>query len=294
MRLYLLDATYELFRAYYGAPRRQDPRGGREVGAVYGMIASLLPWLATLRGEALGAAFDHVIESFRNDLYPGYKSSAGVPSELLEQFPLAEDALAALGLVVWPMVDFEADDAMATAAARFRDRAERVFLVSPDKDFAQCVRGDHVVQFDRRNGRIVNEEAVFLRFGVQPESVADWLALVGDRADGIPGVPGWGPRSATVVLQAFGHIQHIPLDASQWNFPLRNKEALVASLRTHWDEALLFQTLATLREDVALPQRELEDLRWANIDLRSFASFCERLGFEGLATRAERLFGDLP
>ncbi len=294
MKLYLLDATYELFRAYYAAPKRKARGGVKEAGAVYVMLASLLPWLAKLRGEALGAAFDHVIESFRNELYPGYKSSVGVPPDLLEQIPLAEDALSALGLAVWPMVDFEADDAIATAAARFGGSAERVFLVSPDKDFAQCVCKDHIVQLDRRSGRVVDEKAVVSRFGIQPKSVPDWLALVGDAADGIPGIPGWGPRSATVVLRAFGHIENVPLDASQWGLALRNKEQLAQSLRTHRNQALLFKTLATLREDAPLPQRELDELQWMGTDLAKFNTFCQRWGFERIGRRARELFASPP
>ncbi|MCX8070887.1 MAG: flap endonuclease [Candidatus Binatia bacterium] len=290
MELYLVDGTYELFRAYYGAPRRQDPTGAREVGAVHGMLASLLPWLATLRGQAIAVATDHVIESFRNHLYPGYKSSAGVPRELLDQFSLAEDALRALGLAVWPMVEFEADDAMATAAARFRAAAERTLLVSPDKDFAQCVRGQRVIVFDRHRDRLTDEAAVVARFGVYPESVPDWLALVGDPADGIPGIPGFGPRSATAALQVFRHLEHVPLDATRWPRTLRNKEQLVQNLRIHWSEALLFKTLATLRVDAPLPQVRLEELRWLGVDHRRFQRFCAQWGFKKLAQRAQSLF----
>ncbi|GIW44120.1 MAG: hypothetical protein KatS3mg077_1402 [Candidatus Binatia bacterium] len=290
MKVYLVDATYELFRAYYGAPGRTAP-DGREVGAVYGLMASLLPWLAKLRGEALGFATDHVIESFRNTLWPGYKSSAGIPQELVDQIPLAEQALRALGMVVWPMVEFEADDAMATAAARFQALADQVYLVSPDKDFAQCVQGNHVVVLDRHRQRVLDEPGVLARFGVGPRSVPDWLALVGDAADGIPGIPGWGGRSAATVLRRFFHIEQIPLDAASWNFPLRNKERLAESLRTHWNEALLFKTLTTLRLDVPLPQQYLQDLVWPGPAWDGLSSFCARWGFEKLLARAEALFG---
>ncbi len=264
------------------------------MGAVYGLIASLLPWLVQLRGEALGVAFDHVIESFRNELYAGYKSSIGVPADLLEQFSLAEDALQALGLVVWPMVDFEADDALATAAARFHTSAESVFIVSPDKDFAQCVRGRHVVQLDRRHQRVMDEESVTVRFGVPPRSVPDWLALVGDKADGIPGIRGWGPRSATVVLRVFEHIEAIPDDGTRWHFDLRDKDRLAASLCAHRDQALLFKTLATLREDVPLPQKTLEELRWLEVSFGVFDSFCQHWGFDKLATQARNLSASPP
>jgi 5'-3' exonuclease len=262
MRLHLVDGTYELFRAYFGAPPARA-RHGQEVGATIGLMRSLLSLLREDGVTHVACAFDHVIESFRNDLFPGYKTSEGVPPDLLAQFPLAEHATAALGVVVWPMVEFEADDALATAAVRWSDApgVTQVVLCTPDKDMAQCVRDGRVVCLDRLRRRTLDEAGVLARFGVGPPSIPDWLALVGDTADGIPGVPRWGEKSAAAVLARFGHLEAIPDDPRKWDVPVRGAAALSESLRAHRREAMLYRTLATLRTDVPLSET-LDDMRW--------------------------------
>ena len=262
MNVHLVDGTYELFRAHFGAPPAAGA-GGREVGATRGLLRSLRALLREEGVTHVAVAFDHVIESFRNRIFPGYKTAAGVPEELLAQFPLAEEAARALGLVVWPMVEFEADDALATAAARFAEvpEVERVLVCTPDKDLAQCVRGTRVVGFDRMRRRLLDEEAVRARFGVAPSSIPDWLALVGDSADGIPGVPRWGERSASAVLARFGRLESIPNSEDGWDVSVRGAARLAESLRAHREQALLYRTLATLRTDVPLAEG-LDDLRW--------------------------------
>jgi len=279
MRVHLLDATFELFRAYYALPFEQD-RKGRAVNAVRGLIVTTLSLLRQPEVTHLGAATDQVIESFRNDLYPGYKTGEGIDPDLLSQFPLAEEALRCLGVVTWPMVDFEADDALATAANRFAADVEQVVLLSPDKDLTQCVRGDHIVTHDRLRRKTYAEPDVVEKFGVPPSSIADLLALVGDTADGFPGIPGWGRKSAAVVLAVHGHIENIPRDPSQWQARVRGADRLAASLLEHWDDALLFKQLATLRLDAPLPE-SLEDLRWRG-PRPEYAAFCEDLGFGNL------------
>jgi 5'-3' exonuclease len=261
VNVHLVDGTFELFRAHFGAPRAAGP-GGREVGATRGLLRSLRALLREEGVTHVAVAFDHVIESFRNRIFPGYKTAAGVPEELLAQFPLAEEAARALGLVVWPMVEFEADDALATAAARFAEapEVERVLVCSPDKDLAQCVRGARVVGFDRMRRRLFDEDAVRARFGVAPSSIPDWLALVGDDADGIPGVPRWGERSASALLGRFGRLESIPDSADGWGVAVRGAARLAESLRAHREQALLYRTLATLRTDVPLAEG-LDDLR---------------------------------
>src|SRR5262245_50051607 len=225
---------------------------GRDVGATRGVLSTLLHLCRSEGATHVACATDHVVRSFRNDLYAGYKTEAGVPEDLLAQFPLVEQAMAALGMVVWPMTEFEADDALAAGAARFADQAEQVVIASPDKDLAQCVRGEHVVMLDRRRKRTLDEAAVRARFGVPPRSIPDWLALVGDAADGYPGLPGWGERSAAAVLSRYGTIEAVPASASEWTVPLRGADRLAATLRERRDEALLYKRLATLREDVPL------------------------------------------
>ncbi|OFW52297.1 MAG: 5'-3' exonuclease [Actinobacteria bacterium RBG_16_70_17] len=286
MRVHLLDGTYELFRAYYGAPKRTSPDGA-EVGAVQGLMASTL---SLLQGEGvthLGAAFDTVIRSFRNDLFPGYKTEAGVPADLLAQFPLAEEGLEALGVVVWRMTTYEADDALATAAARFADETEQVVLMTPDKDLCQCVQGTRVVCYDRRKGAFFDEEGVWGRFGVAPESIPDYLALVGDSADGLPGVRGWGAKSSAAALARYRHLEGIPLEARLWETEVRGAERLVEALRGSLGEALVYRFLATLRRDVPL-RENLADLEWQGVRRRRFLEFCERWGLEGLRDRPRR------
>jgi 5'-3' exonuclease len=253
VKVHLVDGTFELFRAYYGAPPAEGP-DGQPVGAVQGLVRSLLALLREDGVTHVAVAFDHVIESFRNALFAGYKTSEGVPADLLAQFQPAEDAARALGLVVWPMIEFEADDALATAAARFaRDpRVEQVLLCSPDKDFAQCVSGRRVVALDRMRGRLLDEAGVRAKFGITPPSIPDWLALVGDTADGIPGVPRWGAKSAATILARYGALEAIPERAQEWDVALRGAAALAESLRAHREEARLYRTLATLRLDVPL------------------------------------------
>ena len=253
MKIYLVDGTYELFRNHFGAPPRKGP-DGREIGATLGLLRSLLLLLATPGLTHVACAFDHVIESFRNDLYPGYKTSVGVDPTLLAQFPLAEEAVSALGLVVWPMVEFEADDALASATARFQHEAEveQIVLCSPDKDLAQLVSGSRIVGWDRRRNMLLDEAGVVAKFGVRPQSIPDWLALVGDAADGLPGIPGWGEKSASAVLATYEHLEAIPADPHTWGLSASRAARLAESLAQHQAEALLFRRLATLREDVPL------------------------------------------
>jgi 5'-3' exonuclease len=262
MKVHLVDGTYELFRAHFGAPPASAP-DGRAVGATLGLVRSLRALLREDGVTHVGVAFDHVIESFRNRLFAGYKTSAGVPPELLAQFGPAEEAVRALGVVVWPMVEHEADDALATAAARFAalPGVEQVVLCTPDKDLAQCVRGRRVVELDRQRRRLLDEDGVKEKFGVAPASIPDWLALVGDDADGIPGVPRWGAKSAATVLARYGKLEAIPRWHMGWDIPVRGAAALAESLSAHHAAALLYRTLATLREDAPLSE-SLDDLRW--------------------------------
>jgi 5'-3' exonuclease len=249
-------------------------------------MSTLLSLLAEEGVTHVACATDHVVRSFRNDLYAGYKTEIGVPEALLAQFPLVEEAMAALGLVVWPMTEFEADDALATGAARFAGQAERIVIATPDKDLAQCVRGGRVVMLDRRRRKILDEEGVRAKFGVPPRSIPDWLALVGDSADGYPGLPGWGERSAAAVLSHYGSLEAVPASASAWAVRPRGADRLAATLVERREEALLYKRLATLREDVPL-RESLADLEWrgARPELRDF---CARIGFDDLPGRVHR------
>ncbi|MCB0230895.1 MAG: flap endonuclease, partial [Anaerolineae bacterium] len=240
MKIHLIDGTYELFRGFYGPPPKKAP-DGREVGATVGLLRSLLALLNDPDVTHVGVAFDHVVESFRNDLFAGYKTGEGIDPDLFAQFPLAEAAVAALGLVVWPMVEFEADDAIATAAIRFRDDpdVQQIIVCSPDKDLAQLVAGQRVVCWDRRREIIYDEAAVMEKYGVPPASIPDWLALVGDSADGIPGIPAWGAKSAATVLTQFGHIEDIPADLAQWPISAGRARRLAENLAAQRDDALL-------------------------------------------------------
>ena len=287
MQIHLVDATYELFRAYFSPRPGTHAPDGRDVGAVVGLLYTLLTLLRNEGATHVGCATDHVIRSYRNDLYPGYKTEAGVAPELLAQFPLAERAMEALGLVVWPMVAFEADDAMATAAARFADApgVERVLICTPDKDLAQCVRGERVVTRDRRREITVDEAGVVARWGVGPASFPDYLALVGDSADGFPGLPGWGARSAAAVLGRFEHLEGIPANTGEWHVDVRSAATLNSTLRAQWADALLFRRLATLDTDAPLPQRDPEELRWRGARRAEFTALCEELGQPRLAER---------
>jgi 5'-3' exonuclease len=287
MKIYLVDGTYELFRNHFGAPRRLAP-DGREVGATLGLLRSLLKLLATPGITHVACAFDSVIESFRNSLYPGYKSGAGVDPNLLAQFPLAEEAVSALGLVVWPMHQFEADDALASATARFKHVAEveQIVLCSPDKDLAQLVSGSRIALWDRRRNLLIDEAAVVAKFGVRPQSIPDWLALVGDAADGLPGIPGWGEKSASAVLAQYEHLEAIPADPDTWGLTASRAARLAESLAQHRAEALLFRTLATLRKDVPL-QETLAELEWQGAYAR-LKEVCHRLGDEKFPGRVPR------
>ena len=289
MELHLVDATYELFRAHYSPRPPVRAPDGRDVGAVTGLIYTLLALLRDEGATHVGCATDHVIRSFRNRLYDGYKTEAGVPRELLAQFPLAERAMEALGVVVWPMVEFEADDALATAAARWQDRpaVERIWICTPDKDLAQCVSGERVVLRDRRRGLTIDDKAVRAKWGVAPESIPDYLGLVGDAADGFPGLPGWGARSAAAVLARFTHLEAIPTAVGDWHVDVRSAAGLNVTLRARWDEALLYRRLATLRLDAPLPQTDPEELLWRGARREAFAALCEELGARGLAQRPQ-------
>ncbi len=285
MDVHLIDGTYELFRHYYAVPSTRDARG-LEVGAVRGVVSSVLG-LINRGATHVGVATDHVIESFRNRLWPGYKTGDGVEPDLLAQFPLLEDALRALGVAVWPMVEYEADDALAAAAARAAaDRdVERVFICTPDKDLAQCVSGERVVQVNRRTNTVIDERGVVRKFGVRPGSIPDYLALVGDAADGYPGLPGWGAKSAAAVLARFGTIDAIPPDWRTWHVNARNAAALALTLERERDRARLFKDLATLRTEIPLFE-SVEELRWTG-PTEQFAELAARLD----APRAVRYDG---
>jgi 5'-3' exonuclease len=261
LEVYLIDGTYELFRHYYAMPSARD-RDGREVAAVRGVVASVL---GLINGGAthVGIATDHVIESFRNRLWPGYKTGEGIEPDLLAQFPLLEEAMIALGVATWPMVEFEADDALAAAAAVAAQdaRVSRVLICTPDKDLAQCVRGTRVVQLDRRKRAIRDEAGVIEKFGVPPASIPDYLALVGDAADGFPGLPGWGAKSSAAVLAKYGHLESIPADWRTWSVNAASPAALSRTLERERERAFLFRDLATLREDIPLLD-SADDLRW--------------------------------
>jgi len=281
--IYLVDGTYELFRHYYALPSARNS-DGLEVAAVRGVLASVL---GMIKGGAthIAVATDHVIESFRNGLWPGYKTGEGVEPDLMAQFPLLEDVLSAAGIVVWPMVEFEADDALAAAAltAALDARVERVIICTPDKDLAQCVRGTRIVQLNRRTRVTLDEAGVIKKFGVPPASIPDYLALVGDAADGYPGLPGWGAKSSAAVLSKFLHLESIPLDFREWRIKVANAAALAGALDRDRDRAFLFRTLATLRTDIAL-FNDVDQLRWQD-STPAFAALAARLDAAVTETR---------
>jgi 5'-3' exonuclease len=286
VRVHLLDGTYELFRHFFAVPPRRDP-GGAEVGAVRGVLGTVLTILED-GATHLGVATDHVIESFRNELWPGYKTSAGIDPDLMAQFPLLEEAIEALGVRVWAMVEQEADDALAAAAehASANRRVTQVLICTPDKDLAQCVADARVVQLDRRNGRVFDEAGVSEKFGVAPASIPDWLALVGDSADGFPGLRGWGAKSASAVLARYEHLEAIPEHAIAWDLNVRGATKLAATLVAEHDLALLFRDLATLRTDA--PVGAVEDWRWRGPS-PALEQWADRLGAPGMVDRARRL-----
>ena len=287
MIVHLIDGTYELFRHYYGL--RHIPKGrDRPFGAVIGVLGTVLQMIEE-GATHLGVATDHVIESFRNGLWPGYKTGEGVDPVLLAQFEPLEEALRALGVVVWAMVEFEADDALAAAAAiaAADARVEQVIICTPDKDLAQCVRNDRIVQLDRRTRETRTESGVQQKYGVAPESIPDWLALVGDSADGFPGLPGWGARSAATVLARYRHLEDIPKQAATWDVSMRGTERLAATLVEQWERALLFRRLATLRTDAPIGV-DVDGLRWQG-PRAEFADWARRLGAPALLDRAVQL-----
>jgi 5'-3' exonuclease len=275
MNVHLIDGTYELFRYFFAVPSSKTD-SGQEIGAVRGVLTSVFSMIET-GATHLGVATDHVVESFRNELFSEYKTSEGVAPELLLQFPILEEALQAMGVVVWPMTYFEADDALAAAAARAAkdERFEQVLICTPDKDLAQCVVGSRVVQLDRRRNILRDEAGVCEKFGVKPESIPDYLAVTGDSADGYPGIAGWGAKAAAAVLSKYVHLEKIPKDWHQWHPSIRRARPLAEALFAEWDEALLFRTLATLRLDVPVFE-SVEELRWKG-PRSDFEFVCERL-----------------
>ena len=285
--VHLVDGTYELFRAYFGAPKalRSD---GREVGAARALMSMWVAFAARRKVTHMAFAFDYVIESFRNDLFAGYKTGDGMPPDLYSQFRWAERIAHALGYASWPMVDFEADDALAAGAARWADHpdVEQVRICSPDKDLAQCVSDPDIVQFDRRAGVFRDEAGVREKFGVEPESIPDWLGLVGDTADGFPGLAGWGAKSAAAVLSRYRHIEDIPLNPGQWDITVRGGAKLCATLAEHFEDALLFRRIATLEFDVEVGTPA--DWRWTGPDA-GFAEMCALLDAGDVAAKLARL-----
>lgn len=299
MQVHLVDATYELFRAHYAPRPPVLGRDGIVLSGVSGLCDQLLYLLREEGATHVGCATDRVIESFRNDRYPGYKSSAGMPPELLAQFPIAEAAVEALGIVLWPMVEFEADDAIGAAAVRFAadPRVERLLVCTPDKDMAQLVQGERIVLWDRRRDIVYDDAGVRAKWGVPPASIPDWLGLVGDSSDGYPGLPGWGAKSAAAVLRRYGHYEDIPRAASAWEVPgIGGARAvtLAATLRDQWDDAVLYRDLARLRtveDGVPIRQRDPDELRWDGAPRAAWEGFCDEWGLERLRSRPHRWLG---
>jgi 5'-3' exonuclease len=291
IQVYLVDGTYELFRHYFALPHAVDATG-REVGAVRGVLASVLSMIEH-GATHIGVATDHVVESFRNKLYRGYKTGEGVPPDLFSQFAVLEEALTAMGIVVWPMIEYEADDALASAAknASRERRVSRVFICTPDKDLSQCVVGTRVVQLDRRHEIVRDEAGVIAKFGVAPRSIPDYLALVGDSADGFPGVVGWGAKAASAVLSRYRNLEGIPKDWRKWHASIQRARSLAFALFDAWSDALLFRTLATLRLDVPV-FRSVEELRWKGTR-PSFDKLSKRLKQPQLARRAASAAGSV-
>ena len=285
MKVHLVDGTYELFRSWFGAPESKSP-SGQEVGATRGFLRSMAAMLRDDEVTHVGCAFDQRVESFRNELFDGYKTGEGLEPALFAQFPLAERASQALGMVTWPMVTFEADDALAAAAAKFADApdVEQVVICSPDKDLCQCVRDNEVVTLDRRREIVLDSDGVREKFGVWPESIPDYLALVGDAADGIPGIARWGAKSASTVLGKLLHLENISDDHEQWGVKVRGGAALAHNLSEQRDDAILYRTLATLRTDVPI-EESLDDLRWKGPDRPALEALCEELGERTLLDR---------
>ena len=284
MKIHLVDGTYELFRAHFGVPPKKAS-DGMEIGATLGLVRSMMLLLSDPEVTHVAVAFDHVIESFRNKLYPGYKSSAGVDPVILNQFPLAEKLVSALGMVIWPQVKFEADDAIATAVAKFKKvkSVEQIVICSVDKDLTQMVDGDRVICWDRRREILLNDKGVTEKFGVGPESIPDFLALVGDSADGYPGIQGWGEKSTSTVLAKYKHIEAIPNDPNKLGLGLGRATTLLENLKKNYKDALLFRELSTLRTDVPLKET-LADLKWQGAYPR-LKKLCHELGDERIPER---------
>ena len=287
MKIHLVDGTYELFRAHFGAPPKKS-QSGQEVGATLGLIRSMLLLLSDPEVTHVAVAFDHVVESFRNKMYKGYKSSVGVDPVILNQFPLAEAAVKALGLVTWPMVKFEADDAIAAAVAKFKKvkSVEQIVICSVDKDLTQMVDGNRVVCWDRRREIVLDEKGVIEKFGVSPESIPDYLALVGDSADGYPGIQGWGEKSTSTVLAKYKHIEEIPNDPNKLGLGLGRATTLLENLKNNYKDAFLFRELSTLREDVPLKEG-LKDLEWKGA-LPRLKKLCQELRDERIPERVTK------
>ena len=300
MQLHLVDATYELFRAHFAPRPPVIGRDGIPLSGVSGLCDQLLYLLREEGATHIACATDRVIESFRNDLFPGYKSSAGMPPELLAQFPIAEAAVEALGIVLWPMVEFEADDAIGAAATRFAEdpRVERILVCTPDKDMAQLVRDERIVLWDRRRGIVYDDAGVRAKWGVTPTSIPDYLAVVGDSSDGYPGLTGWGAKSAAAILSQYGHLEDVPSHASAWEVPgLGGSRAigLAATLRDHWDAAMLYRDLARLRtvaDGVPIRQHDPDELRWDGAPRPEWEAFCEEWGLDRLTRRPHRWLED--
>ena len=292
MKVHLVDGTYELFRSYFAVPPIQAP-DGRSVGAVRGIVQSLLYLLREDQVTHIGCAFDHIVRSFRNELFSGYKTGEDTPEELLSQFATAERAIEALGILMWPMVEYEADDALATAALKCSTMPEvdQVVICSVDKDLAQMVTGDSVVCYDRRRETVMNEAGVIKKFGVSPSSIPDFLALTGDSADGIPGIPKWGAKTSSKMLFHYGHIEEIPADASDWAVKVRGASTAADSLNSHPNEVRLYKDLTTLRTDVPL-ETSLTALEWKGVNREKFGSLCDDLGFGRLASLPHRWSDD--
>jgi len=287
MNVHLVDGTYELFRHFFAVPSSLDT-SGHEIGAVRGVLMSVLTLLES-GATHIGVATDHVVESFRNQLYAGYKTSEGVPEPLLAQFPVVEEALQKMGVLVWPMIEYEADDALASAAVQAArdDRVGKVIICTPDKDLAQCVSADRIVQLDRMRNIERDEPAVIAKFGVKPLSIPDYLAVVGDSADGFPGLPGWGPKSAALTFSRYPHLEDVPKDWRVWDPSVRGAQRLAGVLFAQWNDAVLYRTLATLRTEVPVFE-SIDQLEWKG-PLPEFEEYCQRLKSPGLSARAAEI-----
>lgn len=287
MNLHLLDGTYELFRAHFGRKDTLLAADGSDIRATIGVIDSTLQLLREPGVTHLAASFDTVIESFRNDMFAGYKSSIGMEQVLLDQFPLVELGLESIGVVVWRNYEFEADDTLAAAAVKWVEDVDQVVILTPDKDLCQAVIGDRIVTYNRREQKMVDEAGVMEKFGIRPESIPDYLALVGDTADGVPGLPGWGAKSSSTVLARFPRLELIPPDPSDWGVSVRGADKLAVTLRDHMDDALLYRELTTLRLDVPIKE-SLEDLEWLGVPEERFSAFCSKLGIDPDSIRVHR------